>query len=280
MRGPVTSSLPFLALLSSFSLARWFAPDGALCRVRSRAGLRPGILFVRDREVFGWRGGCGRIFLGGAMVDEVVLDEGYGVRRDPVDEERRREAHEEEAEGDGHDAHEVLLLGSGAPDGELLGGHHGEYVGDGEDEVRVCDGEVLEPEQAAVGEALELVELFYRVVERDEDGELDDERQTTAQRVDLPFAVESHHLLLLFLRVVFVLVADLIHVRFELLHPSHALDLPHGQRKEEGSYHGREHDDGEPPWGPPTMEGRQRCAEQVEERIENVSQGFHRAHSF
>ena len=54
------------------------------------------------------------------MVDDQVLTERDGVGGHPVDEEAGGEAEQEEAEGDGEDAHEVLLLGGGLADGQLL----------------------------------------------------------------------------------------------------------------------------------------------------------------
>src|SRR5919202_2586995 len=167
----------------------------------------------------------------GAMVDDVVLDECDEVGGDPVDEQSGWKAHQEEAEYYGQDAHEPLLLGGRVPQRPVLGGHHGEHVGDGQDEVGVGDGQIFEPEQTPAGEALEVLETLYRVVERDKDRELYDDGEAPPQRIDLPLLVELHDLFLLLAGVVLVPGAYLVHVRFELLHLAHALDLPEGQRE-------------------------------------------------
>jgi hypothetical protein len=113
------------------------------------------------------------------VVDHVVLGEGYAVGRDPVDEEPRGEAGEEDAEDHGQEPHELRLLRGGVPYGDLLRGHHGEDVEDGEDEEVVGLGEVREPQEAAGPEALQRVEVTDGVVEDDEDGELDEDGQAS-----------------------------------------------------------------------------------------------------
>src|SRR5919202_1755506 len=263
--------LPPLPGLPSLSLAR----SGAFALLCALGGFADGWILVRlSRFVLG------TTRVRGAMVDDVVLDEGDEVGGDPVDEEACWEAHQEEAEDYGQDAHEPLLLGGRVPERPVLGGHHGEHVGDGQDEERVGDGQVFEPEQAPAGEALEVLEALYRVVERDKDREMHDDGEAPPQRIDLPLLVELHDLFLLLAGVVLVPGAYLVHVRLELLHPAHALDLPEGQREEEGSHDDREHHDAQPPGSPPTVEGRERGPHEVEERVEEVSERFDHARSF
>src|SRR5215210_7418019 len=174
---------------------------------------------------------------------------------------------EEDAEDYGEEPHELFLLGGRVPYGQLLGGHHGQDVEDGEDKEVVVDRQVLEPQEATGPEAFQRVEVPDRVVQDEEDGELNKDGQASPERVDLPLPVELRHLLPLLLDVVFVLGPNPVHVRFQVLHPAHALDLAVGDREEQRAHNDGEHDDGQPPRRTPTVEGRERSPHQVEQRV-------------
>jgi hypothetical protein len=88
-----------------------------------------------------------------------------------------------------------------------------------------------------------LREVAQHEVERDEDGELEDERETRGGGIDLVLAVEGHQLLLLALLVRLVLLLDRLHLRHVLLHPLHRMDLPHHQRDEQHPDDHRQRDD-------------------------------------
>src|ERR671910_848629 len=106
------------------------------------------------------------------VVDHVVLGEGNEVGGYPVDEEPCGESGEEDAEDYGQKAHHLLLLRGRVPYGQLLRGHRGQHVEDGEDKEVIGLGQVLEPQEAAGPEAFERVEVPDRVVQDQEDGEL------------------------------------------------------------------------------------------------------------
>ena len=80
--------------------------------------------------------------------------------------------------------------------------------------------------------ARKFVEALERVVERDEDRQLQEHRQARGSRVDLVLPVELHQLLVLLLLVVLVLLLDLLHLRRVAPAGLHRVDLLDRQRHE------------------------------------------------
>ena len=78
-----------------------------------------------------------------------------------------------------------------------------------------------------------LREVPQRVVEGDEDRQLDEHRQARGSRVDLVLPVELHQLFVLLLLVLLVLLLDLLHLRRIALQVLHRVDLLHRQRHEQ-----------------------------------------------
>ena len=87
------------------------------------------------------------------------------------------------------------------------------------------------------------LEVLQRVVEGDEDRELQQHRQARGGRVDLVLPVELHQLFVLLLPVVLVLLLDLLHLRRVLLQRLHRVDLPDRQRHEQHPDDDRRGDD-------------------------------------
>ena len=82
-----------------------------------------------------------------------------------------------------------------------------------------------------------------RLIKRDEDRELDDQRQTAAQRVDAILAVEAHLFLRQLLAVVLVFLLQLLQLRLKLLHRRRRTLLLRRQREGEQANQHREDDD-------------------------------------
>ena len=92
-----------------------------------------------------------------------------------------------------------------------------------------------------------LRELAQHEIEREEDRDLQHQRQAGRGRVDLVLPVELHQLFLLALLVGLVLLLDRLHLRHVRLHPLHRLDLPHRQRDKDDSDDDRQRHDGPGP---------------------------------
>ena len=91
----------------------------------------------------------------------------------------------------------------------------------------------------------EVLDLAQRLVQRDEDRHLGQERQATPERVDLVLLVELHQLFVELLLVVLVLRLQLLHLGLRPLHGDHRLRLLGGEREEDQPHHDGEHDDRE-----------------------------------
>ena len=70
------------------------------------------------------------------------------------------------------------------------------------------------------------------LVQREEHRNLDEDRQTACQRIDLLVLVERHQLLLLAHLIVFIALANPLHVGLKLLHLRHRLVGLVGEREE------------------------------------------------
>src|SRR4029079_5972914 len=86
------------------------------------------------------------------------------------------------------------------------------------------------------------VEVLERVVEGDEDRQLQEHREAGGSRVDLVLPVELHQLLVLLLLVALVLLLDLLHLRRVALQVLHRVDLLDRERHEEHPHHDRRTD--------------------------------------
>ena len=104
------------------------------------------------------------------------------------------------------------------------------------------------------------------VVERQEDRQLRDHRETGRERVDLVLPVELHRLLLESLRVVLVLRLQHLHLRRELLQPDHRLRRLVGDRQQDRPHQQRQEHDRPSPSEP------DRVVEEPEDRLEEVDQ--------
>src|SRR5215207_1182297 len=118
-------------------------------------------------------------------------------------------------------------------------------------------GQVLKPQDSATSEALVLwlgparspAELANNVEDADKYRHLDQDRQASAERVHPLLLVDLRHLLPLPLRIVPELGADLVHLRFQILHRAHASDLLHRKREKQATHDHRQHNDRKPPRG-------------------------------
>ena len=88
------------------------------------------------------------------------------------------------------------------------------------------------------------------VEQRDEHGQLQNQRQAGRQRVDFVLLVELHQLLLLALFVVLVALFDLLHLGRQPLHLLHRLQLAVGQRNQHRPDQHRQEHDRQPPAAP------------------------------
>ena len=108
-----------------------------------------------------------------------------------------------------------------------------------------------DPEEAQIRRRVEAVDLALEpaqdVEERDEDRDLEEERQARGGRVDLVLLVEAHDLFLLALLVGLVLLLERLELRREHLEPLHRVDLLDGERHHHHPHHQREDDDRERP---------------------------------
>ena len=96
----------------------------------------------------------------------------------------------------------------------------------------VDEAEPLEARARVLREDL-VLEVAQDEEERDEDRDLEDDRQARGGRVDLVLAVELHQLFVLLLPVVLLLLLDLLHLRRVRLEVLHRVDLPHRDRHEQ-----------------------------------------------
>ena len=117
----------------------------------------------------------------------------------------------------------------------------------------------VQEREAARGRMLR--EVPQRVVERDENRQLDEHRQARSRRVDLVLPVELHQLFVLLLLVALVLLLDLLHLRRVALQVLHRVDLLHRQRHEQHPDDHGERDD----------RPRPREVERAVEPVENVA---------
>ena len=103
-------------------------------------------------------------------------------------------------------------------------------------------------EQAAEAEERRVLQIDrhrQRQVERVEDRNLRDHRQTPAHRVYLVRAIQLHRLLLQTLRIALVLVSERIDLRLQRLHRLHRAHALDRQRVEQDLRHDGEQDDGD-----------------------------------
>ncbi len=136
-------------------------------------------------------------------------------------------------------------------------------------------GDVHEPDEvearARVAREHLALEALEDVEERDEDRDLEDDRQARRGRVDLVLAVELHQLLVLPLLVVLPALLDLLHLRRMRLEVLHRVDLPHRHRDEHEPDEHDERDDRPRPREPcGRVEPLEEVGEEVLDRPERV----------
>ena len=173
-----------------------------------------------------------------SCVAEVVQIEhlagGEDLADKPVQDEAGRHVVKEEQKDDGHHVHHLLLgfvAGVGGDD-LLADGGGGHEEGQGVDGVaeegdaewqmgdRVREGQVLNPPK---GSAPEFDGIAESLVEGEENGDLQQDRQTTAERIHAVFAVKEHLLMLQFARVVLELLLEFVEFWLQFLHALHGV---------------------------------------------------------
>ena len=165
------------------------------------------------------------------FVHEPCLADGKDVLGGPVERECGGEVITEEEEHERHE-HDDLLLHGVAGLGrhanlQEAGNRHDdgqdierEATEEGEVHERVRLGQVIDPEKPL---AAEFDGILKHPIEAEEDRNLDEHRQTTAERVDAVFLIETHRLGVDLVRVVGVFLFDFGHLWLELGHPLHGV---------------------------------------------------------
>ena len=206
-------------LVGRLRLGAVLAFGGHLLRRRARGAFRRRRRLLRDQ-----------------LARDQPLADRPQVRRHPVDDEPDREVHEHRNERDReHHHHRPLRLVHGR--GHEVRGRELAPDVDREQQVarpvrvrvrRDVRDERAEPGQVSARRILR--ELPQHEVERDEDGELDEERQAGSGRVDVVVPVELHELFVALLLVVLEALLDRLHLRHVRLHRLHRVDLLDGER--------------------------------------------------
>ena len=140
------------------------------------------------------------------------------------------------------------------------------------DGLRDAD-EVKPVDRAAVLDERLRLEVAQHVEQRDEDRDLEDDRQARGGRVDLVLAVELHQLLVLPLLVVLPLLLERLHLGRVRLQVLHRVDLLDGDRHEEDAHEHGEDDDRPRPGEPDRLvQPDQDPLEEVLERAQRVGE--------
>ena len=168
--------------------------------------------------------------LGHVELHDVGLEDGEDVLGGPVEGEGGGETVAEEEEHEGHQHEDALLhfVGRCGLGGDLHLKEHGDAHDDGEGvDVEagplgdgVGHGEVGDPEEVL---AAEFGGVLEDTEEAKEDGDLQEHGEATTEGVDSVVAVELHHFLLLFGRIVFVFFLKLFHERGDEAHALHGV---------------------------------------------------------
>jgi hypothetical protein len=95
--------------------------------------------------------------------------------------------------------------------------------------------------------------------------QLEKHRQTSADRVDLILAVETHRLFLEFLGIFAILALQLLHMRLQFLHFARRLERLNRQRQNDEARDNREQNDGKPGAARPAIEGQQHLLKEFDE---------------
>jgi hypothetical protein len=115
-----------------------------------------------------------------------------------------------------------------------------------------------------------VVEVTQDEEERDEDRDLEQDRQAGRGRVDPVLLVELHQLFVPLLLVVLVARLQRLHLRHVGLHRLHRVDLPDGEREQHHAHEERQRDDRPRPGQParvvePLEQGCQRSLDRLEQ---------------
>ncbi|MPL75568.1 hypothetical protein SDC9_21394 [bioreactor metagenome] len=225
--------------------------------------------------------------------DRVLLDEGDGVVADPVEHQPRGEAAQHEHEHPGHPGEDHRLARVGRRRVQLLLEPHrdaeqdrqhaereheehrarfrrgeGQQAEEVQDRRRIGRGQVADP--ADEGRVIELDGDVDHLVEREEDRDLQQHRQTACGRVDLLALVEGHHLLLHLLRVALGALFHRLHLGLQLLHLRHR-DVGFARQREDQGLD----DDGEPDDRPAHCAGQVQAV-RADRAVQPVQQAEHR----
>ena len=161
--------------------------------------------------------------------------------------------------------------------GDGIEEEQGEGAGDGEDDQHDrlgagrVGGQVRDEQPAGVADLVLEGAAAQQRVERDEDRDLEDQRQAGRERVDAVLLEERHLLALHALAVVLVLLLDLLHVRLErlhLAHPVHRLERE-GQDDQPGEP-GDQDDSDAPGEADVVVQPVEDVVEEVDQRLEDV----------
>ena len=206
-------------------------------------------------------------------LDEQLLPDRPRVRRDPIDEQPGGEPVQEEHEDDRQHQHDAALVGICRRGRHQRRGDLRGHVQEDQDDQRGACGLVRDVGQeqklrrvrrdavaarffdvfarqmgdGRYGRVVEVVVVVdqaraadvllqvaaQHVEQRDEDRQLQQQRQARRERVDFVLAVEVHDLLLLALFVVLVLLFQRLDMRGQALHLLHGLQLPERQRNQQ-----------------------------------------------
>src|SRR3954471_4033567 len=182
--------------------------------------------------------------------DEQLVSDRPTVRGDPVDQGARLEVDDDRDEQEREEEQQPLLVlvlhveRAHVARREL----RADVEHDHHDELRRVARQRLrdvrdEEELAALGDLRLKARAPQGLVEPDEERDLEDQRQTRAQRIDLVLFVELHHRLLLALLVVLVALLDLLHLRLQPLKCLHRAHLLEGERQDQHPDDHRQPDD-------------------------------------
>src|SRR5437763_10416078 len=205
-------------------------------------------------------------------LDRELLADRPDVRRDPVDDQACGEADDHEDEDERQQQHDPALV-------RVLRVDHRHEArpqlrGHVDDDQRHQDRRVVrhrlrqvrdEQEAGPVDLVLEVRRLL-ELVQRDEERQLQQQREAGRQRVDLVLLVEGHDLLLLALLVVLVALLDPLHLRRQSLQRLHRAHLLEGERQNRQPDHHCQADDRHAPAESEVV------VEELEDRLVEVDQ--------
>ena len=212
--------------------------------------------------------------------DEDLLHDTPGRGGDIVQDNAHRHVPTEPDHHDGHDAtHDLGLarlrgVGLGVEkhrdEREDAEREHEHQVDPGATKAKLAHG-VVRRDRERLKDAIEVSALGNLVAKHGEQGEehghLDERRQAASQRVELVLAVELLHLLVHALRIVGVARLNLHELGLQDLHLSGRARGAHGERRQQDTDDGRQHDDGQAPVAHEVRNEREHLGDDVDNPI-------------